>query len=312
MLFRSISFPSLYAAEMKARKIDVSRAELILESRIQNLKKDMSLCYYTIQNLQAKESLYKSIDSLYSDLLKNSESRYTKGDYSQLDLLNIKARRQQVKLELDGTGYSILKQFQKLRTLMNYQEDFSVGNEIEIIVPDDKDPESYPGIRLLKLQNDYSDALLRIETNKMFPDFSIYYFTGTNEFENSRYYNGFQVGLAVPILFGSQKSRIKSSRISLNAQQLLTDYEISSLKNKIEGLKKEQKRLSEGIEYYNTSGKILYNEIIRTALISYQKGDIDLFKFTNSFENAVLIRSNYLDNVLQYNINVLEQIYLSN
>ncbi len=309
---QNISSPSLYSAEMKARNIDVSKAELVLESRIQNLRKEVSLCYYTIQNLQAKEALYKSIDSLYSDLLKSAESRYNRGDYSQLDLLNIKARRQQVRLDLDGTGYNILTQFQKLKTLMNYQEDFVIGREIEIVVPEDKDIESYPGVKLLKLQNAYNEALLNIEKNKILPDLSLNYFTGTNEFENSRYYNGFQIGLAVPIFFGSQKSRIKSSRISLNAQQMLTEYEINTLKNKIEGYKKEQKRLAESIDYYNTSGKNLYDEILRTALISYQKGEIDLFKFTNSFENAVMIRSNYLDNVLQFNANILDQIYLSN
>ncbi|NLJ43003.1 MAG: CusA/CzcA family heavy metal efflux RND transporter [Bacteroidales bacterium] len=309
---QGISFPSLYSAEMKARKIDVSRAELELESRIQNLKKEISYCYYTIQNLKAKEALYKSIDSLYTDLIRNAESRYNKGDYSQLDLLNIKARRQQVKLDLDGTGYNIQAQYQKLRTLMNSQEDFFIAGEAEILVPEEKDIDSYPGVRLLKLQNSYSEALLRIERNKMLPDFSLSYFTGTNDYENSKNYNGFQVGVAVPIFFGSQKSRIKSSRISLDARQMLTDYEISSLKTKIDNYKKEQKRLAERIDYYNSSGKVLYEEILRTALISYQKGEIDLFRFTNSFENAVQIKTSYLDDVLQYNTNILDQIYLTN
>jgi len=309
---QDISFPSLYSAEMKARKIDVSRAELELESRIQNLKKEISYCYYTIQNLKAKEALYKSIDSLYTDLIRNAESRYSKGDYSHLDLLNIKARKQQVKLDLDGTGYNIQAQYQKLRALMNYGDDFFIADETEILVAEEKDIDSYPGVRLLKLQNSYSEALLTIEKNKMLPDFSLSYFTGTNDYENSKNYNGFQVGVSVPIFFGSQKSRIKSSRISLDARQLLTDYEISSLKTKIDNYKKEVKRLSERIDYYNSSGKTLYEEIIRTALISYQKGEIDLFRFTSSFENAVQIRTSYLDDVLQYNINILDQIYLTN
>ncbi len=309
---QDISFPSLYAAEIKARKIDVSRAELELESRIQNLKKEISLCYYTIRNLKGKEALYKSIDSLYTDLIRNAESRYSKGDFSQLDLLNIKARRQQVKLDLDGTGYSIESQYQKLRTLMNYQDEIAIGGDVEILIPEEKDIETYPGIRLLKLQNTYSEALLRIEKNKMLPDFSLSYFTGANDYANSSNYNGFQVGVALPIFFASHKSKIKSSMISLNARKMLTDYEISTLKNKVDSFKKEQKRLAERIEYYNSSGKTLYDEILRTALISYQKGEIDLFKFTNSFENAVQIKTNYLESVLQYNSNILDQIYLTN
>lgn len=195
---------------------------------------------------------------------------------------------------------------------MNYQEDFEVSDKAEILVLEEKDIESYPGIKLLKLQNDYTEALLRIEKTRILPDFSLNYFSGTNEFENSGRFNGFQVGVAIPVFFNSQKSKIKSSRISLDARQMLTEYEISSIKNKIDNYKKEQKRLAEKIEYYNSSGKILFDEIIRTALISFQKGEIDLFKFTNSFENAVQIKTGYLDDILQYNAIILDQIYLTN
>ena len=67
--------------------------------------------------------IYSSIDSLYSSLLKNAESKYNKGDFSQLDLLNIKAKQQQVMLNLNSTRYNIENILQKLKTLMNYQED---------------------------------------------------------------------------------------------------------------------------------------------------------------------------------------------
>ncbi|HPI69414.1 MAG TPA: CusA/CzcA family heavy metal efflux RND transporter [Bacteroidales bacterium] len=308
---QEISFPTMYAAEMKARKIDVSKAGLLLESRIQNLKKEISLCYYNIQNLLAKNTLYKSIDSLYSRLLINSESRYKKGDISQLDLLNIEARKQQARLNLDGTAYSIRTQYQKLKTLMNFEEDFTVAPEIELMSHEEIYFESVPGVKLIRLQNEYSEALLKIERNRMLPDLSLNYFTGTNEYENSKYYNGFQVGLALPVFFGSQRSRIRSSRISLDARQLLTEYEINTLKNRAEDYLREQHRLMENIEYYNKSGRLLYDEILRTALISYQKGEIDLLKFTSSFESAVQLKFNYLENVLQYNTCILEQIYLT-
>ena len=121
---QDFSFPTLYVAEKNAKKIDVSKAEVTLESRKQKLKKEISLCYYEIQNLQAKQALYRSIDSLYTSLLRNAESRYNKGDFSQLDLLNIKARQQQAKLNLNATGYSIQNYLQKLKTLMNYEADF--------------------------------------------------------------------------------------------------------------------------------------------------------------------------------------------
>ncbi len=81
---QDLSFPTLYFAERNARMIDVSRAELALETRRQSLQKNVSLSFYTLKILQARQDMYRSIDSLYSDLLRNAESRFAKGDYSQL------------------------------------------------------------------------------------------------------------------------------------------------------------------------------------------------------------------------------------
>jgi len=164
----------------------------------------------------------------------------------------------------------------------------------------------------LKLQNNYSEALLKIEKNKMLPDFSLNYFVGNNNYADSRSYQGFQVGMAVPFFFGSQKARIESNKISLNAQQLMTENQIISLKNKNAGYKRDEFKYREAIEFYNNSGKSLHDEIIRAAFKSYQSGEIDLFKFTNSYENAVQIKLDYLDNVFRYNSIILEQKYLEN
>lgn len=92
---------------------------------------------------------------------------------------------------------------------------------------------------MLRLQNNYNEAVIKIEKNKMLPDLSLNYFTGTNSYEKARYYHGFQVGLAIPLFFGSQKSKIESSRIYLNAYQLITENEIV-LENRISGYKREE------------------------------------------------------------------------
>jgi cobalt-zinc-cadmium resistance protein CzcA len=309
---QSFSFPSLYGAELNARKIDVSRAETTLEVKKQQLARALSLLYFELQNQQNRKNLYLGIDSLYAGLVKNAEAKRNKGDFSELERLNILAKQKQVTLTLNGINHNIEIAYQKLKIFMNQEGDFSIPDEIEIIEYGDQDIESNPIIKLNKLQNEYSGALLKIEKNKMLPDLSLSYFTGTNNYENAKQYNGFQVGLAVPLFFGSQKSRIQSSRISLNAQQLLTENQIQLLRNRFDSYKKEAAKYREAIDYYNTSGKQLHDEIIRATLRSYQVGEIDLFKFTSSYETAVQIRLDYLDNVLKYNSIIVEQKYLEN
>ncbi|HKK41603.1 MAG TPA: TolC family protein, partial [Bacteroidales bacterium] len=293
------------------RLIDVSKAEVTLEAKRQKLIKDVSLVYYELQNQLARQALYRSVDSLYTTLKKNAESRYNKGDFSRLDMLNIQARQQQAQLNLSAINYKIENSKARLRILMNYSDDFSVQHDIEIITREDRDIMSYPAVQLLNLENDYTTATLKVEKNRILPDISATWFTGTNNYADAENYNGFQLGLAVPLFFGDQKARIKSSKIAVNVQQLLSDYEITTIKNRIEGFRRDERQLKEAIDYYNVTGSTLYNEILHAALKSLRSGEIDLFRFTGSYENAVQIKLSYLDNVLQYNTIILEQMYLS-
>jgi len=307
-----LNFPTLYGAELNAKKIDISKAETTLEIQKQKLKKTISICYYEIQNLIWKEEIFRSIDSLYSNLQKGAEAKRNRGDFSELELLNIIAKQRQSRLSLQGIRYSLENAKQKLKVLMNYDGDFNIPKETEVLTPFEPDIESNSSVQLLRLQNNYNEAILKVEKNKLLPDLSLNYFTGTNKYENAKHYQGFQVGLAVPLFFGSQKSRIESSKLSMDAQQLITENEISLVRNKIAEYKREEMKYREAIEFFNTSGKQLHDEILRATIRSYQLGEIDLFKFTSSYENAVQIKMDFLDNVLKLNTIILEQMYLAN
>ena len=70
-------------------------------------------------------------------------------------------------------------------------------------------------------------------------------------------------------------------------------------------------KLKELINYYNETGDKLYNEIYRTAKLSFENGEIDYLKFVTSIETALRIRLDYLNNLIDYNNVTLELNYLS-
>lgn len=309
---QGFSFPTLYNARTGALKIDIQKAELLLEVQKAGLKKEISTCYFGIQQILEKIQLYKSIDSLYTILLSNATLRFEKGDLNQLDLLSIKARQHQVKLNLGNIETQQLKLMQKLKMLMNYDADFTISAIAEVLpsLPDSLPVNAY--YQLILLQDKTSEAMLKIEKNKLLPDFSLNYIIGSNHYQNSKYYHGFEVGVAMPLIFGGQQAQKKSSEIALNAQQLLTQNEIARLKIRWNELKKETQKYSNLIAYYNSTGKLLFEEIMRATTITLQSGESDLFRFTYNFETAVQIKIDYLDNLLNYNTLLTEQMYFSN
>ncbi len=309
---QDFKFPTLYSAKKKSNKINVSIADVNLEIKTQSLKKEISNCYYQIQYFENKLIIYTAIDSLYSKLLTNAEIRNEKGNLSQLDLLNIKAKQNQSQLSLKAVDYNIEKWYQKLKVLMNYYEEFYIATEIEILTAQDNVIEESPSVMLLELQNQYSEANVSIEKNKRLPDISLAYYVGSNTYDNAQNYNGFQVGLALPLGVWSDNAKVKSAKLEYNAQQLITQNEILLLNTKYQEIKNSQKQYKDRIDYYYASGKQLHDEILRVTIKSLSSGQIDFFKFVYGYENAIKIKLDYLDSVLEYNKLMLDQIYLTN
>lgn len=308
---QSISFPTLYGAELRAKRVEHSIAETELRIRTESLIKQVSASYIELQVVNEKLSIYSSIDSLYVSILNGATLRNSKGDMSNLDLLTIKAKQQQVKSKLSEIRNSQQSSLAKLKALMGYDSLFVVATHILVLPLEEKAIELSPFYLWLKSQEALGIANVGVARNMLMPDISFSYFMGTNSYDNAKKYHGFEAGISIPIFFNAQKAKIKASRIALSATQNLTEYEVELLKVKQKELMGMHLQLREQIEYFNQSGSKLYSEIVRTAKLSFEKGEIDFMKFATSTEAALEIRLGYLSNLLEYTKVTLELNYIS-
>ena len=91
----------------------------------------------------------------------------------------------------------------------------------------------------------------------------------------------------------------------------MKENEIILIKNQLGQLLSEHLKNKALLNNYNISGEPLMNEIMKTALKSYQLGEINFYQFVSSYETALQIQFDYLENVLNYNQTVSEIIYFS-
>lgn len=308
---QSFSFPTLYSAESKSRKIEVSIAEANLNIEKNDLIRNVSYSYFENQILLNKQKLYHTLDSLYNELLTNSEKRAEMGDVSRLEVLNIKSKKTQISLQLNSLKVDIDNAYKRLKVLMNYENDFTIPISIELLPEIMGTPNALPVFDLLKNENEYFQSLVRVEKNKMLPDFSANYFLGSNQYENGKYYHGFQVGVAVPLFFGSSKARINAAKLSANAKNLFIENEMSLINNRLNQLFSDHLKFKALLDNFKLSEEPLMTEIMKTAIKSYQFGEINFYQFVSSYETAIQIQFNYLDNVLNYNRTTSEITYFS-
>lgn len=131
-----------------------------------------------------------------------------------------------------------------------------------------------------------------------FPELSLGYQVG--RIEGVRGADGFAVGLALPIWYGPDKSRLKTARIKLEQDMAMfrseSFYYDSALKNAIDQYLLRQESFNRNGEEYKTSSATLENK----ALLRYNRGETDVYKLIISLSSAKDLHISYLDITRDY------------
>jgi cobalt-zinc-cadmium resistance protein CzcA len=309
---QSFEFPTVYAAQQKVAKRNVELANYEYEKASFQLTKEVSIAYVRIVYLRSKMQKYNMIDSSYENYTRSAKLQLEAGEISKLDFLNAQSKHSLLKLKMKQLSHDAEMAIAAFNSLLQSDVEYTAADEplakIETKIPL---IENEPGFQVLNSQTGLNEMLLKVEKNKLLPDITLGYFNGTNNYDNAQNYQGVHIGLALPLFFGNQKAKIEAAR---HGQQLTwfqqKDYKIR-FASRLSALFAEQNKYRETLQYFEETGISLSKQIIETANKSYANGEIDFFRFVHSIESAIEIEIEYLDQLLQYNMNILEINYLT-
>jgi cobalt-zinc-cadmium resistance protein CzcA len=165
----------------------------------------VSKAYFRLVYFQKRHALYQEVDSLYLHFFQAAQSSYEKGATSYLELLNAESKHNEVALLQSQMQQDIDIAYEHLRTLMNDDSAFVVTEESLQMLEIKEDSVRYdPGYQYLQNAGLKQDAELKVHRQMLLPDVRLNYFNGTNRYEGAARYQGFEVGLGVPLFFGSK------------------------------------------------------------------------------------------------------------
>ncbi|MBI9068602.1 MAG: CusA/CzcA family heavy metal efflux RND transporter [Salinivirgaceae bacterium] len=309
---QSFSFPSLYLAQKKSLKLNTEISALVYQKQEQQLKRQVSLAYVRLIAVTHKFNLYDNLDSIYMQIIKKAEMSYEKGELSRLNYLNYVSKHQLIKSQKSELLITLEQEKSRLNLLMNTREDFAYDQmPFEVLKTDSVYLDSLVDIKIQRAQMDYNKALVAIEKSKFLPDFTLSYYNGTNNYESKKNYNGFQVGIQLPIFYGEQKAILKSEKMNLESQQYLLNQAIKDLRAKHKSFYYEikyQKQLIENFEQHNLK---LSDELLRAAQKELNMGEINYFEYSQAIENATLLKFDYFKLLAKYNELAIELTYLT-
>jgi len=324
---QTIPFPTVLTANASLGNALIKSSELKANITKNELVFQIKKTYLQLQYLYTKQSLLKKQDSIYQGFLKSASLRYKTGESTLLEQSTAETQLYETQNILKENDANIQIYLSQLQTLLGSEQAVSIANkelteQTFSVTNDEKATSGNPVLSYIQQQIEVADKQKKVESAKMLPDITVGYFnqsligapinaTSAELATSSDRFQGFHLGLSIPIFFGSYDAKIKSASINKEIAQTALENNQIHLKGQYEQAIQEFQKSKSSLEYYKTSGLPNANLILTKSQSAYKNGEIGYSENLLNLKTANGIKENYLSAILQYNQSITLLEYLS-
>jgi cobalt-zinc-cadmium resistance protein CzcA len=322
-LTQNLPFPTALGAQVRLGKEQVVGSQKNLVSIQNNLVFEVKTAYEQLLYQEALKILFASQDSLYTDFARASALRYKTGESNLLETTTAETQLLEVK-NLERQNEADIKISQTRIQALIKSDNHILAAEVltRQVPPDEASPFlQNPQLDFLKQQVVVSGQFKRVERNRIMPDIIVGYFnqslTGVQNingvdqyFGSDKRFQGFQVGLGIPLWFSPHIARAKAAAFQEEASRKNAEYFETTLKGAFEQAAQEFDKNQTSLNYYETSALKNADLILKQARKAYHGGEIGYIEYLQSIRSALLIKSNYLLSLNLYNQSIIKIEFL--
>lgn len=326
---QSIPFPTYYSAKSSLYKAELQGSQLQQQATVNEIKAQVQYWFYQLQYLQTTKKQLQSLDSLYNDFVSAAALRYKTGETNLLEKTTAETKRGQLSQLLKQNETDFATAYNSLKTLMNTSEDFAINNSENfqpLAISNSLDTTlitNNPSLKLLYQQAVIAEQNKKVETASTLPDFNVGYFNqsligvqsinGADvNFGGSKRFQGFNVGISIPITFFSNASKIKSLDYKQQALQKEADNGKLILQTQLQNAFQQYSQNLSQYNYYKSTALPNAEIIISTAKVGFKSGDIGYIEYLQALQTATDVQLNYLQSINLINQSIVNINFLIN
>ena len=167
------------------------------------------------------------------------------------------------------------------------------------------------------------NALLKIEKNKLVPDFNLGYSNlsiigwQSPDGISQKYYGSgarfgiYQFGMGLPIFNGAIKARIRSSKIGLEIAELNKIQKMDQLNTQYQRLLNVYKQQINTYNYYVSEGLKMADEMITQSALRFKNGDISFAEWALLVNQSLQIKISHAEIIKSLQFSLAEFKYLT-
>ncbi|QNF31921.1 CusA/CzcA family heavy metal efflux RND transporter [Adhaeribacter swui] len=324
-LTQSFASPIIYKNNRKLLEEQKVLSQKQLLTRQHELDFQVKQAYAELAYLHELNELLQRQDSIFKVLERAAEVKFRTGESGLLEKTTAETQRLEISDRLKQNEVAIKMALNKINALVQSPEPImfipeklkkleSTGEQI---------PEGTEHVLLSVYQQQIAVAEReqQLEKGKLTPDFSLGYFNQSlagkyevngqeQSFNRQNRFQGFEVGIALPLYFGAQASRIKAAGLNKQMAQADLSNQQILLTNELKSAQENQQRLNNSLEFYQQ--KVLVNAglTLKQADKAYRSGEAGYLNYLQAADQLLRIQQNYLQLLLEYQLNMYQLQYL--
>ncbi len=319
---QSFNFPTVYINQKRLLNEEWKSSVLSIALKEADTKKLVREIFYTYLYLKNKEHLLLKNDSIYAAFLDKAKLRFTKGESNILEKTTAESQRGEIAIQLKQLQQDIEITQLQFALILNTTTHFipnETNNKLELALSlDSSVVNQHPYLKIIEQQKKISGINRKLERSKFLPDINLGYNnmtmkgTGSDNitYNYSSRFQSVQVGLGIPLFFGSQKAKLNASIINQNISDNNYLLEKNAFKNQYQALLNKYQTQSETVKYYENTALNNAKLISETADKQFINGEINYLDWVMLTNQAISIQSNYLDAIKNLNETIIQINYL--
>ena len=307
---QNFDFPTVYGKRLQRNKsiteVKGSENELAIQRQMQNLE----ILYHQQMVLFSKMEIYKDLNQIYADFYRMASRRFEEGESTYLEKITAQAKQSQIENQLQLLDAELKNNQLQLQNLVQ------TDDEIRLQIKKTKrlnlqmnNLENHPNLALKEAEVQLAEKELSLAKNELLPGISASYFVRSNS-SIERNFNGYQIGLNLPLLFFGDRAKIKAQKIKTEVIQFEKEQIQLDISNRQDQLLNRITAQTESLNRFEETQLKVAEEILKTAESSFKNGEINFFQYAQSVDNALQIKLEYLNLLANYNQQIIQFNYL--
>jgi cobalt-zinc-cadmium resistance protein CzcA len=279
---------------------------------------------YQLMYLRARQKLLTQQDSIFSQLVRATDLRFRTGESRLLEKTTAETQHNEIRNSLRLTKADILIYEQILQTLTGSEHPVTITEVVAkkslAFSADTLAAEANPQLRYMQQQIAIAEGERKVSGAKVLPDITVGYFNQTligtlNEsLERATgdvRFDGFIVGLTVPLWIGPHLARTKAARINEEKTQRQFEYNEALIQGQWQRAWQEYLKNQASIEYYESSALQNADLILRHSEAAFRNGEADYTEYFLSVRAAIRIKEEYLNTLNELNQSAINIEFLA-